>query len=68
MNILKNGAEAMAEVRDAHAPPTFVLRVRDAGAWVPVEIEDNGSGMDEKTRRRRFESVKIRGSDTNRSP
>ncbi|WP_155323264.1 PAS domain S-box protein [Desulfosarcina ovata] len=55
MNILKNGAEAMAGVTDASASPTFVLRIRDDGNWVRVEIEDNGPGMDEKTRRRIFE-------------
>ncbi len=55
MNILKNGAEAMAEVTDASDPPTFILRVQDDGAWVRVEIEDNGPGIDEKTRRRIFE-------------
>ena len=46
MNILKNGAEAMAETADANDPPAFVLR---------VEIEDNGPGMDDNTRRRIFE-------------
>jgi PAS domain S-box-containing protein len=55
MNILKNGAEAMAEVLDAPAPPMFVIRVKDDGVWVRVEIEDNGPGMDTKTRRRIFE-------------
>ncbi len=55
MNILKNGAEAMAETTGASAPPAFMLRVQDDGAWVRVEIEDNGPGMDERTRRRIFE-------------
>jgi PAS domain S-box-containing protein len=55
MNILKNGAEAMSEMDQPPAPPTFVLRVQDDEAWVQVEIEDNGPGMDEKTRRRLFE-------------
>jgi PAS domain S-box-containing protein len=55
MNILKNGAEAMAEMKDAAVQPTFVLRVQDDGAWLKVEIEDNGPGMDEKIRRRIFE-------------
>jgi PAS domain S-box-containing protein len=55
MNIMKNGAEAMAEMTTISAPPTFVLRVLDDGAWVRVEIEDNGPGIDEKTRRRVFE-------------
>ena len=55
MNVLKNGAEAMAEVADASASPKFTLRVRNDGAWVHVEIEDNGPGMEEETRRRIFE-------------
>jgi signal transduction histidine kinase len=55
MNILKNGAEAMAEMADAPAPPMFILRVLDEGAWVRVEIQDNGPGMDVSTRRRIFE-------------
>ena len=55
MNILKNGAEAMAEVVDPSEPPAFVLRLQEDGAWVRVEIEDNGPGMDEATRRRIFE-------------
>ena len=55
MNILKNGAEAMAEMTDDERLPLFALRVQDDGAWVRVEIEDNGPGMDEATRRRIFE-------------
>jgi PAS domain S-box-containing protein len=55
MNILKNGAEAMAEAMDTANPPIFVLRVKDDADWVRVEIEDNGPGMDEVTRRRIFE-------------
>ena len=55
MNIMKNGAEAMAEKADVSEPPAFVLRVKDAGDWVRVEIEDNGPGMEEGTRRRIFE-------------
>lgn len=55
LNILKNGAEAMADRKVTQAPPLFVLRVKEEGVWVRVEIEDNGPGMDEKTRRRIFE-------------
>ena len=55
LNILKNGAEAMADVVARKAQPTFTLRVNDDGLWVRVEIEDNGPGMDAKTRRRIFE-------------
>ena len=55
LNILKNGAEAMAETVDARDPPAFVLRVEDDGDWVRVEIEDNGPGMADAIRRRIFE-------------
>ncbi|WP_319522873.1 PAS domain S-box protein [uncultured Desulfosarcina sp.] len=55
MNILKNGAEAMTEATDAPEPPAFMLRVKNDGDWVRVEIEGNGPGMDEATRRRIFE-------------
>ena len=55
MNILKNGAEAMADADAQPDPPTLVLRVCDDGDWVRVEIEDNGPGMDVRTRRRIFE-------------
>ena len=55
MNILKNGAEAMAETPGQPDQPLFILRVLNAGKWVQVEIEDNGPGMDETTRRRIFE-------------
>jgi PAS domain S-box-containing protein len=55
LNILKNGAEAMAETAGIRPLSTFTLRVEDDGAWVRVEIEDNGPGMDEKTRRSIFD-------------
>ena len=51
LNILKNGAEAMAsETR----PAMFTLRVNGEGDWITVEIEDNGPGMNDATRRRIF--------------
>ncbi|MCP4692806.1 MAG: PAS domain S-box protein [Desulfobacterales bacterium] len=52
LNILKNGAEAMAKNVPA---PRFILRVRPDGEMVRVEIEDNGPGMEEETRKRIFE-------------
>jgi PAS domain S-box-containing protein len=55
LNILKNGAEAMVETMDDKQPPTFILRVQNDSAWVRVEIEDNGPGMDNKTRRSIFD-------------
>jgi signal transduction histidine kinase len=55
LNILKNGAEAMSEIVDKEGPSTFILRVREDGEWVRVEIEDNGPGLQEEIRRRIFE-------------
>jgi PAS domain S-box-containing protein len=55
LNILKNGAEAMAEEIDQKRLPRFILRVKEDGIWVRVEIEDNGPGMTDATRRRIFE-------------
>jgi PAS domain S-box-containing protein len=55
LNILRNGAEAMRETRDSGRVPRFVLRVLLEGPMVRVEIEDNGPGLDEATRRRVFE-------------
>ena len=55
MNILKNGAEAMTNANDGSVQPTFILRIQDDGAWVRVEIEDNGPGIPKEIRRRLFE-------------
>ena len=54
LNILKNGAEAMAEKPSARGA-RFVLKVNREPDWVRVEIEDNGPGIDAATRRRIFE-------------
>jgi len=55
MNIFRNGAEAMqdAKTKDPH----FILRTSyDEGRnRLNIEIEDNGPGIDEATRRRIFE-------------
>jgi PAS domain S-box-containing protein len=55
LNILRNGAEAMGENRGSGHSPRFFLKVTPEGSLVRVEIEDNGPGMDEATRRRVFE-------------
>jgi PAS domain S-box-containing protein len=55
LNIIRNGAEAMqgAETKN----PRFIFRTRldEARNMACLEIEDNGYGMDEKTRKRVFE-------------
>ena len=54
LNILSNGAQAMAENTQQEAPH-FILRVKTAAAHVCVEIEDNGPGMEAAVRKRIFE-------------
>ncbi|WP_022665566.1 PAS domain S-box protein [Desulfospira joergensenii] len=55
LNILRNGAQAMQEA--GIEQPRFIVRTRfhKENDRVCMEIEDNGPGMDEKTRKRIFE-------------
>ncbi len=55
LNILKNGAQAMAEKRKEGETSRFTLRVKRDGDMARIEIEDNGPGMEENTRKRIFE-------------
>lgn len=59
LNLLKNGAQAMAEKGKGTdgKQSRFILRVMpdEKPAMVRIEIEDNGPGMDEDTRKRIFE-------------
>ncbi len=68
MNILENGARAMTEDRGQKADaggqiaedisrekPQFILRVMQEDGMARIEIEDNGPGMDEETRKHVFE-------------
>ncbi|WP_084502545.1 ATP-binding protein [Fundidesulfovibrio putealis] len=54
INLLRNAAQAMAgqEGQDA---PTITLRTRQENDFVRIEIQDNGPGLDEETRKRIFE-------------
>ena len=55
LNILRNGAEAMQENEQGN--PAFTLRVthlKESGS-LHIEIEDNGPGITEETRKRVFE-------------
>ncbi|MDJ0784660.1 MAG: PAS domain S-box protein [Desulfosarcinaceae bacterium] len=67
INLLKNGAEAMAGAKRRQRPPLFTLKVKNEGAWVRVEVEDNGPGVDDEIRRKVFEpffTTKPAGSGT----
>jgi PAS domain S-box-containing protein len=53
LNLLKNAAQAITET--GRAPHRIWLRTRREGTCARIEVEDNGPGMDEATRRRVFE-------------
>lgn len=55
LNILKNGAQAMFEWEKESFKPQFILRLYKEDFMACIEIEDNGPGMNEKTRKRLFE-------------
>lgn len=55
LNVLRNGAQAMIENQNKKEDPCFTFRVKQHDDMVRIEIEDNGPGMDEETRRRAFE-------------
>lgn len=55
LNLLRNGAQAMQD--EGIKKPLFILRARTDKTrnQIVVEVEDNGPGMDEETRKRIFE-------------
>jgi len=52
-NLMRNAAQAMSGARTPD--PALVLRTRSEGECAVIEVEDNGPGMDEDTRRKVFE-------------
>jgi signal transduction histidine kinase len=57
LNILTNAVQAVMGVHPEATPPTGLIEIITLKAlnWVEVRITDNGSGMDEATRKRIFE-------------
>ena len=53
LNLIKNAAQAMT--REGKPPYRLALRTRCDGDTAQIEVEDNGPGMDEQTRKRVFE-------------
>ncbi len=54
LNLLRNAAQAMKGSELPH-PPRIIVRTIDEGEVARIEVEDNGPGMDEETRKRIFE-------------
>lgn len=54
LNLLKNAAQAISEVKDL-AEPRIKVQARCQGDRAVIEVEDNGPGMAEDVRRRAFE-------------
>ena len=55
LNLLKNGAQAMAGDNASGRAPRFELRTRHDDKWAWIEIEDNGPGIAPEVRKRIFE-------------
>ncbi|PKK90279.1 MAG: hypothetical protein CVV64_09950 [Candidatus Wallbacteria bacterium HGW-Wallbacteria-1] len=55
LNLLKNGAQAMAESGFSGSKPEFVISIRSEGREAIIKVADNGPGMDEQIRKRIFE-------------
>jgi signal transduction histidine kinase len=55
LNILKNAAQALAEVTERKDPPRIILRTLCEPTSVRMEIEDNGPGIKEEIKNRIFE-------------
>ncbi|SMF16760.1 PocR ligand-binding domain-containing protein [Desulfovibrio gilichinskyi] len=55
LNLFRNGAEAMMGKVYENGHPRFICRVKQRGDAVLVEIEDNGTGVDDAVRKRIFE-------------
>jgi PAS domain S-box-containing protein len=54
LNLIKNAAHAMADTKSS-TEQRITLRTIDDGEYARIEVEDNGPGMEEETRRRVFE-------------
>lgn len=55
LNLLRNAAQAMTGQTDMDEPPSIILRVFTKDRMMQIEVQDNGPGLTEATRKRIFE-------------
>ncbi|NJB67826.1 PAS domain S-box-containing protein [Desulfobaculum xiamenense] len=55
LNLFKNAAQALAEMKERPETPGMVIRTRREGHMAVIEVADNGPGMEENVRKRVFE-------------
>jgi len=55
LNLLRNASQAFGPTQPPVEAPCITLRLRRETHFLRIEVEDNGPGMDEKTRKRVFE-------------
>jgi PAS domain S-box-containing protein len=55
LNLIKNAAHAMSEIKNEDYKPEITIKTADADDYVLIEVIDNGPGMNENTRKRVFE-------------
>ncbi len=55
LNLMRNAAQAMMEKENRTTTPRIILRTRDEGDMVRIEVEDNGPGIEESVCKRIFE-------------
>ncbi len=55
LNLLKNGAQAMASISDNQLSPQLIIRLQPESEFFRIEIEDNGPGVAPELAKRIFE-------------
>ncbi|WP_312933044.1 ATP-binding protein [Pseudomonas sp.] len=55
LNLLKNAAQSIHQRERPKEPGRIIVRTRLSPPWAEIQLEDNGTGMDEAVRKRIFE-------------